>query len=105
MRLPPRRTNPAVDGFGDRSAILGVSLWRTIPPLASPNRRDRLPIVWCARLVQRPWPVDRRDAKGWNASLRTASGGGPIGPPLLFMGGAPPRSPRRYSGRHERPNC
>ena len=39
----------SVDGLGDRVAILGVSLWATLPRLVRVARQDKLRFVWLTR--------------------------------------------------------
>jgi hypothetical protein len=46
-----------VDGLGDSFAILGVSLWTTLPPLVLHKRHDSLGFAWSTRSESEPWPV------------------------------------------------
>ena len=59
----------AVDVLGDRVAILGVSLWATIPPLVPDVSGDKLPLV-VDTVNSRPWPTGRRANLGgkWEPS-------------------------------------
>ena len=74
----------AVDGLGDRVAILGVSLWATIPPLVPEISGDKLPLV-VDTVNPRPWPTDRRANLGGKWEPSDHARGGPFGPPLLIQ--------------------
>jgi hypothetical protein len=67
----------------DRVAILGVSLWATIPALAPSIARDKL-ALWLTR-----WPRGRGRRIGglFRGRLRALNRGrgGPFGPPLFIF--------------------
>jgi hypothetical protein len=73
-----------VDGLGDSFAILGVSLWTTLPPLVPHKRHDRLGFAWSTRLKTVTVAGDRRDLTGVEHEPLNHAWGGPIGPPLLL---------------------
>ncbi len=74
-----------MDGLGDRVAILGVSLWATIPPLVPEICGDKVPVVVDTVELEAVAGGSAGQFRGKSEPSDHARGG-PFGPPLLIHG-------------------